>query len=118
MWNSVSTYIYQHPYALDLSFSRIKYPGYALLEEYTGDCIFQKTWTDSSFNRHMNRGEKDAVLVKDHHEPIISREDWENVQRLIQQRSQEKSIEKRQSEIPEAIYFHRKDSLRMLREHV
>lgn len=94
MWNSVSTYIYQHPYALDLSFSRIKYPGYALLEEYTGDCIFQKTWTDSSFNRHMNRGEKDAVLVKDHHEPIISREDWENVQRLIQQRSQEKSIEK------------------------
>lgn len=94
MWNSVSTYIYQHPYALDLSFSRIKYSGYALLEEYTGDCIFQKTWTDSSFNRHMNRGEKDAVLVKDHHEPIISREDWENVQRLIQQRSQEKSIEK------------------------
>lgn len=63
-------------------------------EKYTGDCIFQKTWTDSSFKRHINRGEKDAILVKDHHEPIISREDWDNVQRLIRQRSQEKSIEK------------------------
>ena len=29
-----------------------------------------------------------------------------------------KEYRKRQSEIPEAIYFHRKDSLRMLREHV
>lgn len=33
IWDSVSTYIYHHPYALDLSFSRIKYPGYALLED-------------------------------------------------------------------------------------
>jgi site-specific DNA recombinase len=28
-------------------------------EKYTGDIIFQKTYTDSQFNRHTNRGEKD-----------------------------------------------------------
>ena len=93
--NSVSTYIYQHPYALDLSFSRIKYPGYALLRRVHWRLYLPKRpGRTPSFNRHMNRGEKDTALVKDHHEPIISREDWENVQRLIQQRSQEKSIEK------------------------
>ena len=28
-------------------------------EKYTGDCIFQKTYTDSNFNRHKNDGHLD-----------------------------------------------------------
>ena len=31
-------------------------------EKYTGDVIFQKTYTDSSFNRHTNYGEQDQYL--------------------------------------------------------
>lgn len=41
-------------------------------EKYTGDCIFQKTYTDSDFNRHKNDGHLDQYYVPDHHEAIIS----------------------------------------------
>ena len=30
-------------------------------EKYTGDVIFQKTYTDDSFNRHTNYGEMDII---------------------------------------------------------
>ena len=45
-------------------------------EKYTGDCIFQKTYTDSNFNRHKNDGILDKYLVPNHHEAIISHEDF------------------------------------------
>ena len=45
-------------------------------EKYTGDVLFQKTYTDSSFNRHQNRGELDQYLMQDHHEAIIHEESW------------------------------------------
>ncbi|MCD3207387.1 recombinase family protein, partial [Clostridium botulinum C] len=43
-------------------------------EKYTGDVIFQKTYTDSSFNRHTNYGEQDQYLCTAHHEAIIDHE--------------------------------------------
>ena len=46
-------------------------------EKYVGDVIFQKIYTDEHFNRHTNYGEKDQYLMQCHHEPIISREDFE-----------------------------------------
>ena len=46
-------------------------------EKYTGDCIFQKTYTDSNFNRHKNDGHLDQYYVPDHHEAIISHENFE-----------------------------------------
>ena len=36
-------------------------------EKYVGDCIFQKTFSDSAFNRHNNHGEKDQYMVSNHH---------------------------------------------------
>ena len=63
-------------------------------EKYTGDVIFQKTYTDSQFNRHVNQGEKDKYALADHHEAIISREDFDAVRALIQQRAKEKGIVK------------------------
>lgn len=63
-------------------------------EKYVGDCIFQKTFTDSAFNRHVNYGEKDQYMLHDHHEAIISREDFEAVQALIRQRAREKGVVK------------------------
>ena len=63
-------------------------------EKYIGDCLFQKTYTDFRFKRHVNRDEQDKFYVKDHHEAIISREDFEIVGALIEQRAREKNIKK------------------------
>lgn len=59
-------------------------------EKYTGDVIFQKTYTDSSFNRHTNYGEYDQYLCEGHHEPIVSHEDFDKANELLQQRGKEK----------------------------
>ena len=61
-------------------------------EKYTGDVIFQKTYTDSQFNRHINYGQKDRYAMSDHHEAIISREVFEAANTLIAQRGKEKGI--------------------------
>lgn len=59
-------------------------------EKYTGDVIFQKTYTDSSFNRHINYGEYDQYLCEGHHEPIVSHEDFDKANELLLQRGKEK----------------------------
>ena len=59
-------------------------------EKYTGDVLFQKTYTDSSFNRHQNRGEVDQYLMQDHHEAIISKEEFELANAVLKQRGREK----------------------------
>lgn len=59
-------------------------------EKYTGDALFQKTYTDNSFNRHQNRGEVDQYLMQDHHEAIISREEFELANAVLKQRGCEK----------------------------
>ena len=63
-------------------------------EKVTGDCLFQKTYTDSRFNRHRNTGERDQYYVSDHHEAIISHEDFEQAARLMERNGREKGIEK------------------------
>ncbi|MFR2774378.1 MAG: recombinase family protein [Anaerostipes sp.] len=63
-------------------------------EKYTGDVIFQKTYTDESFNRHTNNGERDMYYIQEHHEAIISREDFEAAGLLISQRATEKGIQR------------------------
>lgn len=59
-------------------------------ENYTGDAIFQKTYTDSHFTRHHNHGEKDKYRVEHHHEAIITKDIFEVVQQVIRQRGKEK----------------------------
>ncbi len=63
-------------------------------EKYTGDVVFQKTYTDEHFNRHNNHGEKDQYLIQNHHEPIISHDDFEAAQQIIKQRGKEKGVVK------------------------
>lgn len=65
-------------------------------EKYTGDAIFQKTYTDMHFNRHYNYGEKDQYLIKNHHDAIISHEDFNAAQDIIEQRGKEKGVKKYQ----------------------
>lgn len=63
-------------------------------EKYIGDCLFQKTFSDFRFHRHKNYGEQDQFYIEDHHEAIISREDFEAVSKLKEQRIKEKQIKK------------------------
>ena len=65
-------------------------------EKYTGDAVFQKTYTDTHFNRHYNYGEKDQFLIKNHHGAIISHEDFDAAQAIIEQHGKEKGVEKYQ----------------------
>ena len=59
-------------------------------EKYTGNVIFQKTYTDSSFRRHTNYGEQDMFLCADHHEAIVSHEDFDKVREILDRRAMEK----------------------------
>lgn len=59
-------------------------------EKYTGDVLFQKTYTDDNFNRHTNYGEVDQFFCQNHHEAIISHEDFEKTQAVLAQRAAEK----------------------------
>ncbi len=63
-------------------------------EKYTGDCIFQKTYTDEFFNKRPNNGERDMFFMPDHHDAIVSHEDFDAVAALIKQRTLEKNIQK------------------------
>lgn len=61
-------------------------------EKFTGDILFQKTYTDSQFNRHHNNGERDRYFMEDHHPAIVSRETFEAVAAVIGQRGKEKGV--------------------------
>lgn len=71
--------------------------GMVINEKYVGDVVFQKTYTDSNFNHRRNDGEKEKYLISNHHEPIVSREDFEAVQAVIAQHRREKGIKPKQT---------------------
>ena len=57
-------------------------------EKYCGDLVQQKTYTQSylSHNKKANKGELDYVIIRDHHEPIISSERFEAARRELERR--------------------------------
>ena len=57
-------------------------------EKYCGDLVQQKTFTPDylTHGKKYNRGEMEFVTIRDHHEPIISREIFEATQREIERR--------------------------------
>ena len=63
-------------------------------ERYTGDALLQKTYTDSGFHRHHNHGETESYLITEHHEPIVSKNLFEQANAILQQRAKSHSIEK------------------------
>lgn len=77
-------------------------------EKYTGDVIFQKTYTDENFNRHTNYGEIDQYMAPDHHEAIISHSDFDAANALINQRATEKGIEKGNDKYQQRYAFSKK----------
>ena len=61
-------------------------------EKYTGDVIFQKTYSDDTFTRRRNNGERDQYFVADHHEAIISHEDYDAANAILDRNGAEKGI--------------------------
>ena len=58
-------------------------------EKYCGDLVQKKTYTPDflSHEKKYNRGQEEFVIIKDHHEPIISREMFEEANRILDTRS-------------------------------
>lgn len=58
-------------------------------EKYCGDLIQKKTFTPDylSHDKKYNRGQEEFVVLRDHHEPIISRELFERAQLELERRS-------------------------------
>lgn len=59
-------------------------------EKYTGDVIFQKTYTKENFTRKRNNGEVDRYFFENHHEAIISKEIYQKANDILEQRRLEK----------------------------
>lgn len=68
--------------------------GIIINEKYTGDCLFQKTFTDFRFKRHPNNGDRDQYLIENHHPAIISHEDFDRANQMVRQHANEKKITK------------------------
>ena len=58
-------------------------------EKYCGDLVQKKTLTPNylTHEKVLNRGEEEFVIIRDHHEPIISRELFELTQKELERRS-------------------------------
>lgn len=58
-------------------------------EKYCGDLVQKKTFTPDylSHDKKYNRGEEDFVILKNHHEPIISREMFDRANAILESRA-------------------------------
>ena len=58
-------------------------------EKYCGDLVQKKTYTPDflSHEKKYNRGQEEFVIIKDHHEPIISRELFDKANRILDTKS-------------------------------
>ena len=66
-------------------------------EKYVGDILAGKSFTCDpiSHRRLLNMGEEDQYYMKNHHEPIISRELWESTQQILEKRAVKSGKNKR-----------------------
>jgi DNA invertase Pin-like site-specific DNA recombinase len=58
-------------------------------EKYVGDLLQKKTYTPDylTHSKKYNRGAEEKVYIRDHHEPIISREMWDKAQGILADRT-------------------------------
>ena len=64
-------------------------------EKYKGDNLLGKTFTTDpiSKRRLANMGEEEQYYIRDHHEPIVSREVWDEAERIRKKRATNKVME-------------------------
>ena len=63
--------------------------GIARNPVYIGDMLYQKTFMDEHYRQQKNRGELDQYYDADHHEPIVSREEFDLAGINIRQRGRD-----------------------------
>ena len=75
-------------------------------EKYTGDALLQKTFITDCISKksRKNNGELPMYLVKNHHEPIISRTDFNRVQEEMARRSAKRKIADKLSKTEQGKY--------------
>lgn len=63
-------------------------------EKYVGDLCQKKTFTPDylTHEKKYNHGEEEMVVLRNHHEPIIDRELWEEAQREISRRDVDSAV--------------------------
>ncbi len=68
-------------------------------EKYCGDLIQRKTYTPDYLThaKKYNHGEEDFVVLRNHHEPIISRELWEMAQEELDKKAPSEEIKNKHS---------------------
>lgn len=68
-------------------------------EKYCGDLVQKKTYTPDflSHEKKYNRGQEEFVIIRDHHEPIISREMFEKANSILDSRSRSQKGKKKHS---------------------
>ena len=75
-------------------------------EKYTGDALLQKTYITDCITKksRKNNGELPMYLVKNHHEPIISRTDFNRVQEEMARRSAKRSVAEKLTKTDQGKY--------------
>ena len=75
-------------------------------EKYTGDALLQKTFITDCITKksRKNNGELPMYLVKNHHDPIISRTDFNRVQEEMARRSAKRKIADKLSKTEQGKY--------------
>lgn len=75
-------------------------------EKYTGDAILQKTYVTDCITKktRKNNGELPMYIVKNHHDPIISRNDFNRVQEEMARRSAKRNIAEKLTKTEQGKY--------------
>ncbi len=75
-------------------------------EKYSGDAILQKTYVTDCITKttRKNNGELPMYIVKNHHEPIISRNDFNRVQEEMARRSAKRTIAEKLTKTEQGKY--------------
>lgn len=75
-------------------------------EKYSGDAILQKTYVTDCITKttRKNNGELPMYLVKNHHDPIISRTDFNRVQEEMARRSAKRTIAEKLTKTEQGKY--------------
>lgn len=62
-------------------------------EKYVGDLIQKKSFTPDylTHEKKRNTGQEERIIIRDHHEPIIDRDLWNNVQKELARRNRNRS---------------------------
>lgn len=61
-------------------------------EKYIGDTLFGKTFTDDSFKRKVNRGDRNQYFMEEHHPAIVDKATFEQAQQMLAQNAKSKNI--------------------------